>query len=113
MDCIFCRIIQGEVPSETLHRDDQTIVIRDINSQAPTHLLIMPIRHLGAVSDITSENASLISHMVLVAKEMALKEGIAERGYRLAINCGKEGGQTVQHLHMHLLGGRALSGKLG
>ena len=113
MDCIFCKIAKGEVPSDVLHQDDELLVIRDINPQAPTHLLIMPKEHLDSLRDITEANAALISHMVLLANQMAQKEGVAERGYRLAINCGEEGGQSVGHLHLHLLGGHALSGRLG
>ena len=113
MDCIFCKIAQGEIPSDVLHQDDKALVIRDINPQAPTHLLILPREHLDSLRDITDANVSLMSHMVLLANRMAEREGVAEKGYRLAINCGQEGGQTVGHLHIHLLGGRALSGRLG
>ena len=113
MDCIFCKIAGGEVPSDILHQDDRVIVIRDINPQAPVHLLIMPREHTASLRDITDANASLMGHMVLVANRMAEREGLAEKGYRLAINCGDEGGQTVGHLHAHLLGGRQLSGRLG
>ena len=113
MDCIFCKIARGEIPSEVLHQDGRALVIRDINPQAPIHLLIMPREHLDSLMDITEANASLINHMVLLANRMAAREGVSEKGYRLAINCGDEGGQTVGHLHMHLLGGRALSGRLG
>ncbi|MCH9036310.1 MAG: histidine triad nucleotide-binding protein [Chloroflexi bacterium] len=113
MDCIFCKIAGGEVPSDILHQDDRVIVIRDINPQAPVHLLIMPREHIASLRDIDDANASLMGHMALVANQMAEREGVAEKGYRLAINCGDEGGQTVGHLHAHLLGGRQLSGRLG
>ena len=113
MDCIFCKIVAGDIPAETLHRDERVIVIRDINPQAPTHLLVLPTSHLPSLRDIGAENASLAGHMTVVANEMARKEGIFDNGYRLAINCGDEGGQTVGHLHMHVLGGRQLSGLLG
>ncbi len=113
MDCIFCKIAGGEVQGDVLHRDDKALVLRDINPQAPTHLLVLPIEHLGTVMEINESNASLMGHMVLLANRMARQEGLADKGYRLAINCGEEGGQTVGHLHMHVLGGRQLSGQLG
>ena len=113
MDCIFCKIVAGDIPAEVLYRDEQVIVIRDINPQAPVHLLVLPIKHLGSVREIEAGNASLAGHMAIVANEMARKEGVFEKGYRLAINCGDEGGQSVGHLHMHVLGGRQLSGQLG
>ncbi len=113
MSCIFCKIAAGEIPSDVLYQDDQALVIRDINPQAPTHLLILPREHLDSIRDVTESNSNLMSRMVLLANQMAKKEGVYDGGYRLAINCGEEGGQTVGHLHMHLLGGRSLSGKLG
>ena len=113
MGCIFCKIVGGEIPAEVLHRDEQVIVIRDINPQAPTHLLVLPTTHLPSIREIEAENASLAGHMTVVANEMARREGVFDRGYRLAINCGDEGGQTVGHLHMHVLGGRQMSGELG
>ena len=113
MDCIFCKIVVGEIPAEVLYRDEQVIVIRDINPQAPVHLLVLPTSHLESVREIEAGNASLAGHMTVVANDMACKEGIFDKGYRLAINCGGEGGQTVGHLHMHVLGGRQLSGQLG
>lgn len=113
MDCIFCKIVGGEIPAEVLHRDEQVIVIRDINSQAPTHLLVLPTSHLASVREISEDKASLAGHMTVIANEMACKEGVFDKGYRLAINCGDEGGQTVGHLHMHVLGGRQMSGELG
>ena len=113
MDCIFCKIVGGEIPAEALYRDEQVIVIRDINPQAPTHLLVLPTTHLASIREIQAENASLAGHMTVVANDMARREGVFDKGYRLAINCGEEGGQTVGHLHMHVLGGRQLSGQLG
>ncbi len=113
MDCIFCKIVAGEIPAEVLHRDEQVIVIRDINPQAPTHLLVLPTTHIASVREIGSENASLFGHMTVVANDMARRERVFEKGYRLVVNCGDEGGQTVGHLHMHVLGGRQLSGQLG
>ena len=113
MDCIFCKIVAGEIPAEVLYRDEQVIVIRDINPQAPTHLLVLPTTHLASVREIEAGNVSVAGRMTVVANDMARREGVFEKGYRLVVNCGDEGGQTVGHLHMHVLGGRQLSGQLG
>ena len=112
-DCIFCKIASGELQSDVLDHDDTVLVLRDINPQAPVHLLIMPFEHIATVADLDDSHADLVGRMVSMANRMAVQEGVAERGYRLAINCGEEGGQSVDHLHMHLLGGRQLSGALG
>lgn len=113
MSCIFCQIVSGNVPSEILYQDDQVIAFRDINPQAPKHLIIIPKRHIPSLAHLPQAESPLIGHMVNVANQLAKKEGIAEKGYRLAINCGEQGGQVVPHLHMHLLGGRKLSDTLG
>ncbi|MBA7676345.1 Purine nucleoside phosphoramidase [subsurface metagenome] len=113
MDCIFCQIVAGEIPSKILYQDEEVIAFRDINPMASTHLLIIPRRHIPSLAHLPDTETPLIGHMVKVANQLAKGEGIAESGYRLVINCGKEGGQLVPHLHMHLLGGRRLSGALG
>ena len=113
MDCIFCRIIGGQIPSDVLYKDDKVIAFRDINPMAPVHLLIIPREHIVSLNDITEQQTALVGHMVQVAKLLAKQQGIATRGYRVVINSGPQGGQLVQHLHMHLLGGRELSGGLG
>ncbi len=113
MDCIFCKIAAGQIPSEILYRDDRVVAFRDIHPLTPVHILIIPIRHIPSAGDITEAESPLIGHMVAVANQLAKREGIAEKGYRLVINSGEFGGQAVPHLHMHLLGGRRLSGKLG
>ena len=112
-DCIFCQIVAGKIPSEILYQDEQVSAFRDINPLAPTHLLIIPKRHISYLTHLTAEDLPLIAHMVGIANELAQREGIAESGYRLVINCGEQGGQLVPHLHMHLLGGRRLSDELG
>jgi len=112
-DCIFCRIVAGKVPSEIRYQDEEVIAFRDINPKAPIHLLIVSKKHIPSLLQITQAESPLIGHMVTVANELAKKEGISEKGYRLIINCGKEGGQLVPHLHMHFLAGRKLSDKLG
>lgn len=108
MDCIFCKIVAGEIPSEFLYQDEEVIAFRDINPIAPTHLLIVSKKHIPSILHLTDAEAPLIGHMVKVANQLAREHGIAESGYRLVINCGKEGGQLVPHLHMHLLGGQVL-----
>ncbi len=113
MDCIFCQIVAGKVPSEILYQDEEVIAFRDINPQAPIHLVIIPKRHIPSLTHLSEEDLPLMGRMVNIANQLAKREGIAESGYRLAINCGKEGGQLVPHLHMHLLGGRRLSDELG
>jgi len=113
MDCIFCQIVAGKIPSEILYQDEKVIAFRDINPQAPIHLVIIPKRHIPSLTHLSEEDSPLIGHMVNAANELAKKEGIAESGYRLVINCGKQGGQLVPHLHLHLLGGRRLSDALG
>ncbi len=113
MDCVFCKIVAGEIPSDILYRDDELIAFRDINPIAPTHILIVPTKHIPSLLETTDDDLPMISHMVKIGNDLAVKEGVSERGYRLVINCGKEGTQLVQHLHMHLLGGRQLSGRVG
>ena len=113
MDCIFCQIVAGKVPSEILYQDEEVIAFRDIHPMAPVHLIIIPKRHIPSLAHLSEAESSLIGHMVIVANQLAKEKGISESGYRLAINCGKEGGQLVPHLHLHLLGGRKLSNALG
>jgi len=113
MECIFCQIVAGKVPSEILYRDEEVIAFRDINPQAPTHVVIIPREHIPSLAHLSEAQSPLIGRMVNIANQLATKEGIAEDGYRLVINCGEGGGQLVPHLHMHLLGGRKLSDILG
>ena len=112
MDCVFCQIVAGEIPSETLYQDEEVIAFRDINPLAPTHVLIIPKRHIATLAQLTDEEMPLIGHMARVANQLAREEGVAESGYRLVISSGKQGGQIVPHLHMHLLGGRRLADRL-
>ncbi len=106
--CIFCKIYRGEVKSTFLHKDDKCFVIRDINPKVPTHLLIIPTRHFTMLSDMKADDEGIVGHLFNVAQEIAKKEGVAESGYRLVINQGPNSGQDVAHLHLHVLGGRAL-----
>ncbi len=113
MDCIFCQIVAGKIPSEILYQDDKVIAFRDVNPQAPVHLLIIPRKHIPSLTHLTEVESPLMGHIVSIASHLARREGVSEKGYRLVINCGKEGGQAVPHLHLHLLGGRRLSSNLG
>ena len=112
MDCVFCRIIAGEIPANIVYQDEKVIAFPDISPLAPTHLLIIPRKHIPSLVQLDETEASLIGDMARVANKLAKQQGIAESGYRLVINCGKQGGQGVYHLHMHLLGGRQLSSAL-
>ena len=112
MDCVFCQIVAGKIPSETLYQDEEVIAFRDINPLAPTHVLIIPKRHIPFLAQLTDDEMSLVGHMARVANQLAREEGVAESGYRLVISSGEQGGQIVPHLHMHLLGGRRLSDRL-
>ena len=113
MDCIFCQIVAGKVPSEILYQDEEVIAFRDIHPVAPTHLVIIPRRHIPSLAYLLQEDLPLIGHLVNIANQLAKREGIAESGYRLVVNCGEQGGQLVPHLHIHLIGGRRLSDTLG
>jgi histidine triad (HIT) family protein len=112
-DCIFCKIIAGNIPGDIVYRDDDILAFRDINPVAPTHILIIPVRHYGTLHDIPESEGSLVSWMMKTAAKLAAREGIEKSGYRLVINTGEWGGQVVKHLHLHLIGGRNLSEKLG
>lgn len=113
MDCIFCQIASGKIPSDIVYQDEETVAFRDIKPQAPLHLIIIPRKHFPSLEQLKESDSALVGRMVAIANKLAKDEGVAQKGYRLAINCGKEGGQLVPHLHMHLLGGRKLSDALG
>ena len=114
MSCIFCQIAAGQIPSDILYKDDKVVAFRDIHPQAPTHILIVPVRHIANLTELEKgDDFNIVTHVFEVANALACNEGIAGRGYRVAVNSGKEGGQVVGHLHFHLLGGRQLSGELG
>lgn len=105
MNCLFCRIISGEIPSARVYEDDFVYAFRDIDPQAPVHVLIIPKKHADSVLEA---EPCIIAHMTEAAKKIAAQEGLCEKGFRLVINTGEEGGQSVKHLHMHLLGGRSM-----
>ncbi len=107
-DCIFCKIARHELPANIVHEDDELLAFRDIQPQAPVHLLIIPKQHFTTLNDVPAAQAALLGRMAVLGRQLAAQEGIAERGFRLVMNCNAEGGQTVYHIHMHVLGGRVL-----
>jgi len=106
-DCIFCQIAGGKLPSDLVYEDDDIVAFRDVNPQAPTHILIIPRKHVESLNDVHEEDASLLAKIQLVARELAASEGL-DAGYRVVVNTGPAGGQEVMHLHYHLLGGRTM-----
>lgn len=108
MDCLFCKIIAGDIPSTKVYEDDAVYAFRDIAPQAPTHILVVPKVHITSVDQITAENSPLIAHIFEVIPQIAAAEGL-KNGYRVVSNCGPDAGQTVGHLHFHILGGKELS----
>ncbi|MCC7359588.1 MAG: histidine triad nucleotide-binding protein [Anaerolineales bacterium] len=106
-NCLFCQIIAGQIPATVVHRTERLTAIRDINPAAPTHLLLLPNEHIGSVAEAQPAHAALLGELLLTAAVVAQQQGLGG-GYRLVINTGADGGQTVQHLHVHLLGGRAM-----
>jgi histidine triad (HIT) family protein len=111
-ECIFCRIIAGEIPAEFVYRDEEIVAFRDVNPVAPTHILVLPREHIQSVQDLRPEHEGLAGRMILRAKALAEEEGVATTGYRLVVNSGADGGQIVPHLHLHLIGGRRLGSRL-
>lgn len=105
--CLFCRIVRGEIPAKMVVNNKEIAAFRDINPQAPTHILIIPRKHIASLDDVSESN--LLGQMMAMAAAIARQEGIAKTGYRTVINTGKDGGQSVDHLHIHLLGGRSLT----
>ncbi len=108
MDCLFCSIIKGEIPSTKIYEDDLVYVFADIAPQAPVHMVMVPKAHIASANELTEENAAVVGHIFAVAAKLAKEQGFAENGYRIVNNCGEDGGQTVGHLHFHLLAGRNL-----
>jgi histidine triad (HIT) family protein len=105
-DCLFCKIIAGQVPGTILYKDEQVVVLKDINPQAPLHALVVPRRHIATLNDLTPGDDALVGEMTRRAAAIAVEHGYAERGYRTVLNCNAEAGQTVFHIHLHVLGGR-------
>lgn len=108
MDCIFCKIASKEIPSNIVYEDDRVLAFYDISPASPSHVLIIPKEHIASALDIDSNNSGIISHIFEVAANVAKQLGLADKGFRIVNNCGEDGGQTVGHIHFHLLGGRSL-----
>lgn len=108
MDCIFCKIASGDIPSQKLYEDDQVLAFKDLDPKAPVHVLIIPKHHIESAKDITEENSAIMARIFEVAAQVARDQGL-DNGFRIVSNSGKQGGQTVNHLHFHLLGGRNMS----
>ncbi len=108
-DCLFCKILAGDVPAELVYESNEAIAFRDINPQASSHVLIIPRQHIETINDLGPGDAALVGNLFLVAQQIAKDEGIAENGYRVVMNCNSDAGQTVFHLHLHMLGGRRLN----
>lgn len=113
MTCIFCQILSGEAPGTILYRDDLVTAFRDVRPIASTHILVVPNRHINTVNDLDENDTALLGRMILVAKELANQEGVARRGYRLIMNTGPDGGQSVYHLHLHLIAGKCARFTIG
>ena len=107
-NCLFCKIIAGDIPSTKVYEDDSVLAFRDIAPQAPTHILVIPKTHIASVAEVTAENSAVVAHIFEVIAKVAAQEGL-ENGYRVVSNCGDHAGQTVHHLHFHILGGKQLS----
>lgn len=108
-DCIFCRIAAGEIPAKIVRQDEDTVAFRDIDPKAPSHVLVIPRRHIPSINVLTGDDAALIGKLFLAAKEIAAEDGVAASGYRMVVNAGPNAGQSVDHVHLHVLGGRALA----
>lgn len=107
-DCLFCKMISGEIPPDTVYEDDEVLGFRDINPQAPTHVLVVPKTHISTINDLQDKHVDLVGKLFLAAKKIAADEGIADDGFRTVMNCNAGAGQTVFHIHLHVLGGRPM-----
>ncbi|MGI5901672.1 MAG: histidine triad nucleotide-binding protein [Desulfitobacteriia bacterium] len=112
-NCIFCKIVNKELPSERLFEDQEILAFKDINPVAPVHIMVIPKKHLASVNDLTEEDTATIGRIFLVIKDLARQLGVADTGYRVVTNIGSDGGQEIAHLHFHLIGGKKLGGKIG
>ncbi|MEX2488864.1 MAG: histidine triad nucleotide-binding protein [Pseudomonadales bacterium] len=109
-DCLFCKIANNDIAADIVYEDEQTVAFRDISPQAPVHTLVIPRKHIATLNDLTEDDEKLCGHLVIVARKIAAENEVSEPGYRLVLNCNQQGGQTVFHLHLHLLAGRQLTG---
>jgi histidine triad (HIT) family protein len=108
-DCLFCKIVAGTIPAKTVYQDEHLVAFRDVNPQAPTHILIVPRRHISSLNDLSETDDALVGEMVRRAAAIAKDEGHSDRGYRTLFNCNADAGQTVFHIHLHVLGGRSMA----
>jgi histidine triad (HIT) family protein len=108
-DCLFCKMVSGEIAPDKVYENDDVLAFRDISPQAPTHVLVVPKRHIATLNELDRDSADVVGKMVLAAAELAKQEGFAEQGYRTVLNCNADGGQSVFHIHLHLLGGRIMN----
>ena len=108
-DCLFCKIVAGQIPATIVFQDDHVVAFKDITPRAPTHVLIVPRRHVASLNDLVADDDALVGEMVRAAAAIAREQGLAERGYRTVFNCNADAGQTVFHIHLHLLGGRTMA----
>ena len=106
MDCLFCKIVAGEIPADIIYESDDAIAFRDINPMAPTHVLVIPRKHISTINDIAIEDEARVGKLFTAAREIAAADGVAEDGYRVAMNCNEAAGQSVFHIHLHVMGGR-------
>lgn len=109
VDCLFCKILAGDIPAEIIYESETAIAFRDINPQAPTHVLIIPRKHIATINDIEADDHAIVGSLYAAARHIAKDEGFSDEGYRAVMNCNEAAGQTVFHIHLHLLGGRALT----
>lgn len=107
-DCLFCKMVSGDIQPDVVFEDDDVLAFRDVNPQAPVHVLVIPKSHIATTNELTPEHAGLVGKMVLAARQIAADEGVAEPGYRMVLNCNPEAGQSVYHIHLHMLGGRPM-----
>ncbi|MCW4149447.1 histidine triad nucleotide-binding protein [Halomonas sp. 18H] len=113
MDCLFCKIINREIPADIVHEDDEILAFNDIDPKAPTHMLVIPKKHIATLNDIEEGDLSLVGRLQYAAARLARDQGFADDGYRVVMNCNEDGGQTVYHIHMHLMGGRRFTWPAG
>lgn len=108
-DCIFCKIVSGDIPGDIVYQDDDVLAFRDLQPQAPVHVLVIPKRHISTINDLQADDAGLVGKLYLAAKDIAAQEGMADSGYRCVMNCNDDGGQSVHHIHLHVLGKRQMN----
>ena len=107
-DCLFCKMVAGEITPDVVYEDEEVLAFRDVNPQAPLHVLVIPKAHIATTNDLDDGNAAVIGSLILAARQIAADEGVAEPGYRMVMNCNPAAGQSVYHIHLHLLGGRSM-----